>query len=640
MNGKISRNDPCPCGSGKKYKKCCGANEAVAITHLLEQEIDELQKQILHYAFTHYDVELEENFEFVEEDILIPNDEIREFYFFLSAIWFTLYEQFEDGKTILEKFIAYEGKRIQRPKIRQILQTWTNARAIIGIIRHSNGEHLTIEEGITGEIIHAVVVNSEFPIEEDEVFFGFLLPYEQKYVFFPGPFHLPNVSLEVALEYIEKDRNQIGYDDPKEYVQEFFIELVNDLMMLRSGEMDLEALEWPAFVYKKVAETFIESLETFNEDPDVIETGVLIWNRYCQLRGKRIKNPNLYAAALHYLVSTIAPMESGMTQKELADYYGVSPGSISPLYQELASFLEEEMLEVETFHDRESRPFPNPILTERVMKEALRELDNMEFESLEEANRVINEKLNAPKKAPQTKKERAQEMVYDAFEADGPLRYKLAKDALKLDPNCVDAYNILAEDAPSMEKAASLYKKGMGIGQKELGETYFKQNMGHFWGLFETRPFMRTKFNYAQTLFHLGKRKEAIHQMVELLNLNPVDNQGVRFFLFIAFVDNGELEKARNLLDDFSEGYARGTFNRALLEILEHGFTPKAAKLMKEAKKKNKHVIPYLLGKKRLPSELPSSYRIGDENEAIIYADEHLHIWREIPGVSDWLKKL
>jgi uncharacterized protein len=22
---KIGRNDPCPCGSGKKYKRCCGA---------------------------------------------------------------------------------------------------------------------------------------------------------------------------------------------------------------------------------------------------------------------------------------------------------------------------------------------------------------------------------------------------------------------------------------------------------------------------------------------------------------------------------------------------------------------------------------------------------------------------------------
>ena len=25
---RVGRNDPCPCGSGKKYKKCHGANEA------------------------------------------------------------------------------------------------------------------------------------------------------------------------------------------------------------------------------------------------------------------------------------------------------------------------------------------------------------------------------------------------------------------------------------------------------------------------------------------------------------------------------------------------------------------------------------------------------------------------------------
>ncbi len=23
---KVGRNEPCPCGSGKKYKKCCGSN--------------------------------------------------------------------------------------------------------------------------------------------------------------------------------------------------------------------------------------------------------------------------------------------------------------------------------------------------------------------------------------------------------------------------------------------------------------------------------------------------------------------------------------------------------------------------------------------------------------------------------------
>ncbi len=27
---KIGRNDPCPCGSGKKYKKCCMGKDGIA----------------------------------------------------------------------------------------------------------------------------------------------------------------------------------------------------------------------------------------------------------------------------------------------------------------------------------------------------------------------------------------------------------------------------------------------------------------------------------------------------------------------------------------------------------------------------------------------------------------------------------
>ena len=30
---KIGRNDPCPCGSGKKFKKCCGADGAPSTLH-------------------------------------------------------------------------------------------------------------------------------------------------------------------------------------------------------------------------------------------------------------------------------------------------------------------------------------------------------------------------------------------------------------------------------------------------------------------------------------------------------------------------------------------------------------------------------------------------------------------------------
>src|SRR5690606_16248117 len=36
----VGRNDPCPCGSGKKYKKCCGREEAVDLQQVIDAELD------------------------------------------------------------------------------------------------------------------------------------------------------------------------------------------------------------------------------------------------------------------------------------------------------------------------------------------------------------------------------------------------------------------------------------------------------------------------------------------------------------------------------------------------------------------------------------------------------------------------
>lgn len=42
---KISRNDPCPCGSGKKFKKCCLDKLISIATSKKEQEKALLQKE-------------------------------------------------------------------------------------------------------------------------------------------------------------------------------------------------------------------------------------------------------------------------------------------------------------------------------------------------------------------------------------------------------------------------------------------------------------------------------------------------------------------------------------------------------------------------------------------------------------------
>lgn len=33
MNNKAGRNDPCPCGSGKKFKKCCELTQKTKKMH-------------------------------------------------------------------------------------------------------------------------------------------------------------------------------------------------------------------------------------------------------------------------------------------------------------------------------------------------------------------------------------------------------------------------------------------------------------------------------------------------------------------------------------------------------------------------------------------------------------------------------
>jgi len=41
-NKKVGRNDICPCGSNKKYKKCCLENDQQKLKYMLAEEQREL----------------------------------------------------------------------------------------------------------------------------------------------------------------------------------------------------------------------------------------------------------------------------------------------------------------------------------------------------------------------------------------------------------------------------------------------------------------------------------------------------------------------------------------------------------------------------------------------------------------------
>lgn len=236
---------------------------------------------------------------------------------------------------------------------------------------------------------------------------------------------------------------------------------------------------------------------------------------------------------------------------------------------------------------------------------------------------------------------RAQDVMYEAWEEGNPARrINLAHEALSISPDCADAYVLLAEEeADTVQRALELFQNGVNAGQRALGKDYFEENAGHFWGLLETRPFMRAMEGKASCLWRIGRREESLEIYHEMLHLNPSDNQGIRYLLTDLLLtmnrDDDVVKLLRQYKDDAS---AVWLYTRALLDFRKEGASSKANRSLQAALEFNPHVLPYLSGKKRIPKRLPDYIGFGDENEASVYASNHLNYWRQTAGALDWLQ--
>jgi len=284
---------------------------------------------------------------------------------------------------------------------------------------------------------------------------------------------------------------------------------------------------------------------------------------------------------------------------------------------------------------------PDRRLMEQQMAAITRLLAERDFASIEEANAYLREALvegHLPTPAPATPLEEAQEVLYQALEAQGKRRLDLARTALTISPDCADAYVLLAEAATTPQEARRLYAQGVQAGERALGPEAFKEDAGHFWGIVETRPYMRARQGLAEVLWHLGERQAASAHLQEMLRLNPGDNQGLRYILagwLLAVEDDAALEQLLAAYPD--EAGAHWAYTRALLTFRRQGSGAAADQALRHALRANPHVPAYLLGAKPFPAQPPDHYGLGDDNEAVIYLAEAAEGWLETPEAPEWL---
>ena len=291
-------------------------------------------------------------------------------------------------------------------------------------------------------------------------------------------------------------------------------------------------------------------------------------------------------------------------------------------------------------------PPPSRMSMERTMRELHQALESQEFASEDDMHAFLaefNARGGSPlpsMSGPRTASEKAQELAYQAMDSDNiNTAVELAMKAVELDRRCVDALIILAHaGSDSPDEVIENLEKTVWMGEQALGEGFFEENAGHFWGILETRPYMRARQELADLLRDAGRIEEAIAHYEAMLELNPNDNQGIRDLLLACYLTRGDLDGARRLFDQYDEdGSATFQWSRVFERHLA-GDEAKAATLLAEARKGNAFVEPYLTGKKRMPSSLPGYYSPGDESEAKYMAVNLRPAWKKHRTAVAWLK--
>lgn len=237
------------------------------------------------------------------------------------------------------------------------------------------------------------------------------------------------------------------------------------------------------------------------------------------------------------------------------------------------------------------------------------------------------------------------DLVYSVSNEKDKLKY--AKMALKLDPHNFDAERaVLGLKAKDMTKLVQDYARSIQKATKYMeDEGYFEEDMGYFWGVLETRPYMRLLEGYVGVLLECGMIGRAKEQCREMLRLCEGDNLGMRFRLMHIYAYFEEEEEALALYKQFGEYEESEMLLPLSILFYKKGDFTKSKQYLRKLNRANKDLKRFLrlsLGEGNKEFEefnLDGGYRPGTIEELMIMAQDNGFLYDYAFLYMDWALK-
>lgn len=274
----VGRNDPCPCGSGKKYKKCClssdlPASEVEQLYQRLSKSYEKLEKRLGELAYRVFGQEgpafaldeflgWPEGDEPVESDFLDRQGALFWPWFLFNWEYEKDIDEFElegpEEKTIAELYAQDKGSRLD--PIEQTLINAINRKPysfweVMGVVP---GKSIDLQDILTGERITAQERTGSQTVQPADIVFGRVVPVNGVGIIFgigatilPPESKAPVLELRLRLSGEKRDLNDDILLDWDVDIRRFYFDMERSLFqppLLQNADGD--PLEVHTLVYE------------------------------------------------------------------------------------------------------------------------------------------------------------------------------------------------------------------------------------------------------------------------------------------------------------------------------------------------------------------------------------------------------
>ena len=271
-------------------------------------------------------------------------------------------------------------------------------------------------------------------------------------------------------------------------------------------------------------------------------------------------------------------------------------------------------------------------------------LKNNDVDSIDNANEKLQEFIkmynNGEIEYENTPLDDAYEILEEAQNAKTEKEaIKLAKKAYEKSRECFDAILFQCDLEENGIKRMKLLDEGLEFEKNRLKkEKYFdKENIGHFYGIFETRPYIRGLVIKAEYLLEEGKLRQAESVCKEVLKLNKNDNMGARYLLMAIYATLEEENDMLKLHKEYPEESLEMIFPLFAL-YYKLGNDMKAKEYLNRVDKCNSNFVKFFKGTIKESKEVNLGYYSrGDSSEIFMYFGRYDYLLITMPKLHEYV---